>query len=113
MAGDKTRRICVVTGTRAEYGLLYWLMRALAESSDVTLQVIATAAHLSAEFGHTVDVIRKDGFVVDAEVHMLLSSDAPVATAKSMGLGMSGFADAFARLRPDVVVLLGDRFETL
>src|SRR6267142_3051470 len=103
MAGEsKTRRICVVTGTRAEYGLLYWLMRALAECPDVTLQVVATAAHLSEEFGHTVDVIRKDGFVVDAEVPILLPSDAPSAIAKSMGRGMTGFADAFAQLKPDI-----------
>ena len=77
-------------------------------SADVTLQIVATAAHLSEEFGRTVDVIRKDGFVVDAEVPILLPSDAPSAVAKSMGLGMAGFADTFARLKPDILVLLGE-----
>lgn len=107
------RRICIVTGSRAEYGLLSWLMRAVADSSDLELKVVATAMHLEPAFGHTVDLIRQDGFTVDAEVPMNLTGDAPVAIARSTALGMAGLADAYDRLRPDLVVLLGDRFETL
>src|SRR5437899_1916023 len=108
-----TRKICIVTGTRAEYGLLYWLMHAIKDAPDLTLQVLATAMHLEDAFGHTVDVIRSDGFRVDAEVPMQLTSDTPMGIAKSTGLGTIGLAEAFDRLRPDIVVLLGDRFETL
>jgi UDP-hydrolysing UDP-N-acetyl-D-glucosamine 2-epimerase len=107
------RKICVVTGTRAEYGLLYWLMKALDAAADVQLQVVASAMHLSPEFGLTYKQIEADGFTIDAKVEMLLSGDSPAAIAKSMGLGCIGFADAFACLRPDIVVVLGDRFETL
>lgn len=107
------RRICIVTGSRAEYGLLVWLMRAVFDSPDLELQVVATAMHLETAFGYTVDLIRQDGFTVDVEVPMQLSSDAPVAIAKSAAIGMGGLADAYDRLRPDLVVLLGDRFETL
>ena len=107
------RRICVVTGTRAEYGLLYWLMRGIGEEPDLQLQVVVTAMHLEPAFGHTVDLIRADGFTVDAEVPMQLSSDHAVDIARSTGIGLAGLADAFERLRPDIIVLLGDRFETL
>src|SRR5262249_22969858 len=107
------RRICVVTGTRAEYGLLYWLLRGIDEAPDLQLQVVATAMHLEPAFGHTVDLIRADGFTVDAEVPMQLSSDRAVDIARSTGSGLAGLADAFERLRPDIIVLLGDRFETL
>ncbi|MBT8077601.1 MAG: UDP-N-acetylglucosamine 2-epimerase (hydrolyzing) [Gammaproteobacteria bacterium] len=107
------RRICVVTGSRAEYGLLRWLMDGIRESSDLELQVIATGMHLSPEFGLTFREIESDGFVIDEKVEMLLGSDTPVAIAKSMGLGLIGFADAYDRLRPDLLVVLGDRFEIL
>lgn len=107
------RRICIVTGTRAEYGLLYWLMREIAGDKDLTLQIVATAMHLEPAFGHTVDQIRNDGFVVDAEVPMDLKRDDAVAIARATGRGVIGLADAFERLQPDIVVLLGDRFETL
>lgn len=107
------RRICVVTGTRAEYGLLYWLMREIADDPDLQLQVIATGMHLSPEFGSTYREIEADGFEIDARVEMLLSSDSPVGVAKSIGLGVIGFADALARLEPDILVVLGDRFEIL
>jgi len=107
------RRICIVTGTRAEYGLLYWLMREIADDKDLTLQIIATAMHLEPAFGHTVDQIRSDGFVVDVEVPMDLQRDDAVAIARATGRGITGLADAFERLQPDIVVLLGDRFETL
>lgn len=106
-----TRKICVVTGSRAEYGLLQWLMREIRSDAEFELRVIATGMHLSPEFGSTWKAIEQDGFKVDWKVEMLLSSDSPVAISKSMGLGLCGFADAFAHLRPDMVVLLGDRFE--
>lgn len=107
------RRICVVTGTRAEYGLLSTLMRAIASDPALALQVVATGMHLSPEFGKTYEQIEKDGFLIDAKVEMLLSSDTSVGVAKSMGVGIIGLAEAFDRLRPHLVVLLGDRFEIL
>ena len=107
------RRIAVVTGTRAEYGLLYWLIRDLHEDPDVELQLVVTGMHLSPDFGLTVRDIEQDGFPIAGRVEMLLASDTPVGIAKSMGVGTIGFADAFQRLGPDVVVLLGDRFEVL
>lgn len=107
------RRICIVTGTRADYGLLYWLMRAVEEDPELQLQVVATGMHLSPEFGLTYRVIESDGFALAAKVEMLLSSDSPVGIAKSIGLAVSGFADVIDRLRPDLLVVLGDRFEIL
>lgn len=107
------RRICVVTGTRAEYGLLSRLMHEIKADPALELQVIATGAHLSPEFGLTYRVIEEDGFTIDAKVEMLLSSDTPVGIAKSIGLGVIGLADAFGRLRPDIMVCLGDRYEIL
>jgi UDP-hydrolysing UDP-N-acetyl-D-glucosamine 2-epimerase len=105
------RKICVVTGSRAEYGLLYWLMKEVAADPDLQLQIIATGMHLSPEFGLTYRQIEADGFTIDAKVEMLLSSDSPAGIAKSMGLGVIGFADALDRLKPDILVILGDRFE--
>lgn len=108
-----SRRIAVFTGTRAEYGLLYWLMKEIQASSSLELQVIVSCMHLSPEFGNTWQQIKDDGFVIDAKVEMLLSSNTDVGTVKSMGLGTLGFADALDRLRPDILVVLGDRFEAL
>jgi GDP/UDP-N,N'-diacetylbacillosamine 2-epimerase (hydrolysing) len=105
------RKICVITGTRAEYGLLRLLMHGIEEDSNLRLQVIATGMHLSPEFGHTYKAIEQDGFHIDRKVEMLMSSDSEVGIAKSMGVGMVGFADAFAELKPDLIVVLGDRFE--
>ena len=105
------KTICVVTGTRAEYGLLRWLMEGIRQSPELTLQVIVTGAHLSPEFGLTYRDIEADGFVIDRKVEMLLSSDTSVGVAKSMGLAMIGFGDAFAELSPDLVLVLGDRYE--
>ena len=107
----KPRTICIITGTRAEYGLLYWLMKEIQEDTDLELQIIATGMHLSPEFGLTYRQIEEDGFKIDKKIEMLLSSDTPVGVSKSMGLGMIGFAEAYADLKPDIMVLLGDRFE--
>ena len=107
------RNIAVFTGTRADYGLLHWLMKDIQADSDLSLQVIVGAMHLSPEFGETWQEIAADGFSIDAKVEMILSSDTPVGVVKSMGLGLIGFADALDRLRPDLLVVLGDRFEAM
>lgn len=107
------RKICVITGTRADYGLLYWLLKEIEQDEKLRLQLVVTGMHLSAEFGLTYKVIEQDGFKIDYKVEMLLSSDTPVGIAKSVGLGVIGFTDAFAGLKPDVAVILGDRFEAL
>jgi len=105
------RKICVITGTRADYGLLRWVMQGIKDDTDLNLQIIATGMHLSPEFGHTYKAIEADDFKIDLNVEMLTSSDTPVGVAKSMGLGMIGFADALNELNPDLIVVLGDRFE--
>ncbi|GLR85469.1 UDP-N-acetylglucosamine 2-epimerase [Bradyrhizobium iriomotense] len=108
---DAARKICFVTGSRADFGLLVWPMRAIRQAPDLTLQLVATGMHLAPEFGYTFDNIRDEGFAVDETVETLLSSDTGAGVAKSVGLGVIGFADAFSRLKPDLVVVLGDRFE--
>lgn len=113
-AGEAARRrVCVVTATRAEYGLLYWLLRELDQHPGAELQLLVTGAHLDPRFGDTWRAIQDDGFRIDARVHMSLSSDAPAAVVKSMALVMAGIADTVERLCPDIVVVLGDRYETL
>ena len=107
------KKICVVTGTRAEYGLLRWVMEGIRQSPPLNLQLVATGMHLSPEFGMTVEAIEADGFQIDRKVEMLLSSDTAVGVTKSMGLGLIGFADALAELRPDLMLVLGDRYELL
>ena len=107
------RKVCVVTGTRAEYGLLYDLMRAIEADPGLTLQLVVTGTHLESRFGHTVDEIERDGFAIAARVDMELDEDSPAGIARSMGLATAGFGEAFARLQPDVLVLLGDRYEAL
>ena len=106
-----SRKICIITGTRAEYGLLRWVMQGIKDDAELTLQIIATCMHLSPEFGLTYKAIEQDGFQIDRMVEMLTSSDTSVGIAKSMGLGMIGFADALHDLQPDLIVVLGDRFE--
>lgn len=106
-------KICVVTGSRAEYGLLRRLMMALRDDRDVVLQTIVTGAHLSARHGETWREIVEDGFAIDARVDIDLSSDAPVAIVNAMGLATAGIGQALERLAPDLVILLGDRYEIL
>ncbi len=105
------RKICVITGTRAEYGLLYWLMKEIDADKDLNLQIVVTGMHLSPEFGNTYQQIEKDGFIINTKVDISLVSDSEVGISKSMGIGMMGFADAFHELSPDLIVVLGDRFE--
>ncbi|MFB9276298.1 UDP-N-acetylglucosamine 2-epimerase [Cohnella cellulosilytica] len=113
MTLDQGRRIAVVTGTRAEYGLLTPLLGELRDDPAIELLLIVTGMHLSPEFGLTMQQIVDDGFAIDAKVEMLLSSDTPVGITKSMGLALIGFADALDRLKPDLIVLLGDRYEIM
>jgi GDP/UDP-N,N'-diacetylbacillosamine 2-epimerase (hydrolysing) len=105
------KKICVITGSRAEYGLLRWVLEGIRQSPRLELQLIATGMHLSPEFGMTVETIEADGFTIDRKVEMLMSSDTAVGVTKSMGLGMIGFADALAELKPDMMLVLGDRYE--
>ncbi|MDC0410295.1 UDP-N-acetylglucosamine 2-epimerase [Gammaproteobacteria bacterium] len=108
-----SKKIAVFTGTRAEYGLLYWLMKDIQSDSELRLQLLVSGMHLSPEFGETYHQIEKDGFVINEKVEMLLSSNSAVGTAKSIGVGVLGFADALNRMAPDAIVILGDRFEAL
>lgn len=105
------RTICVVSGTRADYGLLQWVMHGIRRDPALKLQVVATGMHLSPEFGLTYREIEADGFTIDRKLEMLTSSDSPSGVTKSIGLGVIAFADAFMELRPDIVLVLGDRFE--
>mgnify|MGYP000147362906 CR=1 FL=1 len=107
------RKVAVFTGTRAEYGLLYWLLKDIKADPDFELQILASAMHLSPEFGLTYKQIEEDGFEITEKVEMLLSSNTSVGTAKSIGLGVIGFADALDRMQPDLIIILGDRFEAL
>lgn len=107
------RKICVVTATRAEFGLLYWIIKDLHEDSSIELQLIVTGTHLSPEFGFTCHEVNSAGFPIAKKIEILLSSDSPVGITKSMGLAMISFAEAFAELTPDLVLILGDRFEML
>lgn len=107
------RKIAVVTGTRAEYGLLYWLLKEIQDEPEFELQLIVTGMHLAPEFGLTYQTIEADGFPIAAKVEMLLSSDTAAGITKSMGLAVIGFADALERLQPDLLILLGDRYEIL
>lgn len=105
------RKICAVTGSRAEYGLLQPVISLLRDDPRFELQLVVTGMHLSPEFGNTVNVIEYDGFDIADRVESLVSGDTPVAIAKSIALGVSGFADVYRRLQPDWALLLGDRFE--
>lgn len=111
--GASRRKICVVTGSRAEYGCLRSLLRGIADDRALELQLVVTGAHLSPEFGLTYKTIENDGFKINAKVEMLLSSDTPVGIAKATGLGLIGFADALQALKPDLMAVFGDRYEML
>lgn len=106
------KKVCVVTGSRSEYGLIRLLMQDIQKSESLELQIVVTGMHLSPEFGYTEQEIKKDGFHINKRVEMLLSSDTATGIAKSTGLGIIGFADAFSDLNPDIFVVLGDRFES-
>jgi len=105
--------ISVLTATRAEYGLLKPIVAKLNEIGEFDVRIVVTGAHLSSEFGLTYKEIDKDGFHIDEKIEILLSSDTPASISKSMGLAMIGFADYFGKLKPDLLILLGDRYETL
>ncbi len=105
------RKICIVTGSRAEYGLLRPLLKEVSGDPELTLQLVVTGMHLSEEFGSTYKEIESDGFNIDEKIDIGLHSDTPTGIAESMGLAMSGFAKAYQQLRPDIIVVLGDRFE--
>lgn len=107
------KRIGIMTGTRAEYGLLKPLMQEINKDNDLELYLIVSGMHLSPEFGMTYQEIEEDGFEINAKVEMLLSSDSPAGISKSIGLGVIGFADEFQRADLDMLILLGDRYEAL
>jgi len=107
------RKICVITTNRAEYGLLYWLMKGIRSDPFFQLQVVVTGAHLSAEFGSTIDRIREDGFKVDRSFDLELFGDKVLDITHSLALALEGFGASFQTLKPDLIVILGDRFEIL
>ena len=106
-----SRKICVITGSRAEYGLLRWVMQGIKDHPDLTLQLIVTGMHLSKDFGMTVDEIENDGFAINDKIEILSYTDSSLGISQSMADALLGFAEAFDRLKPDLVLLLGDRFE--
>ena len=110
---EAKRKVCIVTGTRAEWGLLSPVARLLSQRPDVELQIVATNMHLLERYGHTIDLIRAEGFAVSAEVPMEADSDSRADTARATARCLEGMAGAFERLRPDIIVILGDRYEML
>jgi GDP/UDP-N,N'-diacetylbacillosamine 2-epimerase (hydrolysing) len=107
------RKICIITGTRAEFGLLRLLMQEVQDAPECELQIVATGMHLSPEYGLTYKEIEQSGFKIDYKVDMQLSSDSATSITKSIGIGTIGFAEAYEHLQPDLVVVLGDRFELI
>jgi UDP-hydrolysing UDP-N-acetyl-D-glucosamine 2-epimerase len=107
------RKICFVTGSRADYGLLYPLIKMVAADPDLELQIVATGAHLEEGFGSTVTQIEDDGFKIDADIPLAIAGDTPVDIAAAMARALSGAAECFDRLLPDIAVLLGDRYEIM
>lgn len=108
---SKKRKVCVVTGSRAEYGLLRPILSLLKNDDRFSLQLVVTGMHLSPTFGNTWELIAKDGFTIAEKVESLMAGDGPSAVTKSIGLGVIGFADVLERLRPDWLLILGDRYE--
>ena len=107
------KNICLVTGSRADYGLLFHLMKRINDYEDFNLQTVVTGMHLSPEFGLTINEIIKDGFYVSKKVEMVISADTETSISKSIGLGVISFTDALNDIKPDLVILLGDRYEIL
>ena len=107
------KRIAVITSSRADFGHLYWPLQHLRECPDFELRLIVMAAHLSTEFGHTIDEIKSEGFKVDETIECLLSSDTDVGMAKTIGVAVLGLADVLGRMRPDILLLIADRYEML
>ena len=107
------RKIVLVTGSRSEYGLLFYLIKDLFEDDEIHLKLVVTGMHLSGEHGNTVSEIENDGFIIDQKIDMLLSSDTGVGLSKSMALGLIGFSEYLNRTLPDIVIIMGDRFEML
>ena len=107
------KKVCIITGTRAEYGLLKPLLAGISKNQSLELQLVVTGAHLSPEFGLTYQEIEQDGYNISAKIEMLLSSDTAVGITKSMGVALLGFADYYEVYKPDIVVILGDRYEML
>lgn len=106
------KKVCIVTGTRAEYGILRPLIEKLDKESSIELQIIATGMHLSPEFGLTYKNIEQDGYNITEKIEILLSSDSSVGVSKSMGLALISFAECYQRIKPDLLIMLGDRYET-
>ena len=113
ISSKSKKKICVVTGSRADYGLLYWFMKFVQKDKNLKLQLVVTGMHLLPIFGTTIKQIIKDGFKINSKVRMLLPSDTPASIAKSVGIGMIKFAEVLKNLKPDVLVVLGDRFELI
>ncbi|MBA4804671.1 MAG: UDP-N-acetylglucosamine 2-epimerase (hydrolyzing) [Brevundimonas sp.] len=107
------KRLCVVTGSRAEYGILYWLLRDIRDAPDLDLQLVVTGMHLEPRFGMTVEQIERDGFAIDWKAPIGLEEDTPGGIAHAMARGLAGVSDALEALRPDLVIVLGDRFEIM
>src|SRR6266481_4206895 len=110
---ESRRRIAVVTTSRADYSHLYWPLRLLAEDARVELKLIVMGAHLSPEFGATIQEIQKDGFAIAARIECLLSSDSDVGMAKTIGVAALSLADVLGEMRPEIVLLIADRYEML
>jgi UDP-N-acetylglucosamine 2-epimerase (non-hydrolysing)/GDP/UDP-N,N'-diacetylbacillosamine 2-epimerase (hydrolysing) len=107
------RRICVVSSSRADYGLLYWVMKEIKAAPSLQLQLVLTGSHLDEAFGDTWRAVEADGFRIDEKIPCLTEADTPADVARAIGLGTIGFGEALARLRPDLLLLLGDRYELL
>jgi len=107
------KKLCIITTTRAEYGLLFWLMKGIQEDPGLQLQMVVTGTHLSTEFGSTIDQIREDGFHIDRSFNMELRDDSPTGIAHSLSVALDGFSTSFKSLQPDLIIILGDRFEIL
>ena len=107
------RKIAVVTSSRADYGHLYWPLKDLSDNENVELKIVVIGSHLSPEFGNTIREIERDGFTIDARVECLLSSDSDVGMAKTIGIATLSLADLLGQMRPDLLLLIADRYEML